>query len=89
MVFKFLLVLARDNPTNLKWGDFLTIFRNFKEDSLLEYPSYISYLKPLVTELEKGRSWTVLGHHFSHVSIWDDPQLVKLSNHLSLFINNK
>ena len=40
---------------------------------LLEYSFYRSYVKPPLPELKKGRSVTVLGENFSHVSLQDDP----------------
>ena len=46
-----------------------------RRDSLLEYSSYISFVKPLLPEHEKGRSVTALGDNFSHVSLQDDPWL--------------
>ena len=44
-----------------------------RSDILLEFSFYISYVKPLIPELEKGRSGTVMGDHFSHISLQDDP----------------
>ena len=37
---------------------------------------YISYVKPLLPELEKGRNWTVLGDTFSNDSLNDDPSIL-------------
>ena len=44
-----------------------------RSDSLFVYSFYISYVKPLLPELEKGNSGTVLGDNFSHVSLQDVP----------------
>ena len=46
-----------------------------RSDCLSEY-IYISYVKLLLPELEKGRSGTVLGDNFSHLSLQDDPWVI-------------
>ena len=69
----------RGNRTNLKRQKFLPFSVILKRsDSLLEYYFYISYVKLLVFELEKGRSGTVLGDNFSHVSLQDVLQIFKV-----------
>ena len=54
-----------------KFWPFAVILK--RSESLLEYSFYISYEKPLLPELGKGRSATVLGDNFSHVFLQDDP----------------
>ena len=55
-----IVINYRGNPTNLKQGEVC----NFEE--ILYYK--LSYIKPLLPELEKGRSGTVLGDNLAPTS---------------------
>ena len=46
--------------------------------NILEFSFYISYVIPLLPELEKGRSGTVMGDSFSHVSLQDHSWIQQL-----------
>ena len=65
------LATHTDNPTNLKQGEGLKISIILKRNdfSLFKYSVYISYVNPLLPELEKGRNGTVLGDYSSCFSL--------------------